>query len=208
MTKKNILILICVLFAGINTSFSQAFKGKGAKNIQVGLGLTDHYAWYPENGKGPKGIHSTVSGQLSFQMEFGIGKYVGLGGYLGVAFASRFSNSGNILFLPYSSNNFWSLEVPIGITANFHFFQLIGDKSSSGNVPSDKLDIYVGANLGSGVAFVFDKSPNKTYGNDVGALIQGGPHVGIGFYPNSNIGFYMELGYGKSYLNGGLTIKL
>jgi len=209
--KKTVLLLCLAIgmIAYTNNSSAQAFGGKGSTQFQIGLGLTQHDTWYPTNGKGPKGRAKPTSGVIQFQMEFGVHKYIGIGVNIGVEFARNYDRSG-LGLVTYAYNNysaFWSLAVPIGVHSNFHFYQLIADKSGK-NMHADKLDVYAGLSLGSGPAFAITKSAYKAYGNDVGFMIYGGPHVGARFFPKEKMGFYLEAGYGKAYLNGGIVFNL
>lgn len=206
------LTVIASLFIFLNTHLisAQAFGGKGSSQLTIGLGVTQHRTVYPENGKGPKGATNPLYGQLNFQFEFGIAKYVGLGVHIGGEYANNLSRSFNGLYNIYglninSNSAFRSVGIPVSFYGNFHFMQLIGDKS--GKSIAEKMDVYAGLSIGSGPAFAIAKKEYKEYGNDVGFLIYGGPYVGIRYYPKSNIGFYAEIGYGKSYFNGGLSIK-
>ena len=186
---------------------SAAFSGKGSKQFLIGLGLNEHQTWYPENLKGPKGHWSPLTGALTFQGEFGVHKYVGVGFTIGVQFSRNLEESD--LFSPLISNpysQFWTIGIPVGVIGNFHFFQLIADKSGK-DIHQDQLDIYAGFSLGSGPSFAIARDGYTSNGNDIGVTLFGGPHVGIRFYPKSNVGVYLEAGYGKSYLNGGLAIK-
>lgn len=202
--------LFLIVLGCYSTSIAQSFGGKGSTQFTLGLGVTQHRTTFPENGKGPKGATSPIYGSLNLQLEFGIAKYVGLGVHLGGEFANNLSRNtvgfGYLGILnAYSTSSFRSVGVPVAIFSNFHFLQLIADKSGKGI--GEKMDVYAGLSVGSGPAFALAKNGYKQYGNDVGFLIYGGPHAGIRFYPKSNIGIYAELGYGKSYFNGGLSIK-
>lgn len=211
MKKYIAQISVGIIFLALqNTSYSQAFGGKGTKQLSIGLGLTQHWTNYPENGKGPKGHTSPFYGSLNIQLEFGIAKYIGIGGNIGGEFANNLSRKsiGYNYLIGYgygSSSAFRSIAIPIGIHGNFHFLQLIADKS--GKSFAEKMDVYAGISFGSGPAFALAKSGYKNYGNDVGFIIYGGPHVGMRFYPKSNFGVYVEAGYGKSFLNGGISLK-
>lgn len=206
-------LTLSVLFVGIQqVTFSQAFGGKGSKQFTVGLGITQHWTNYPENGKGPKNSTSPLYGSLNFQLEFGIAKYVGIGGHLGGEYANNLSRKtiGLNYLIGYgygagSSSAFRSIAIPLGIHSNFHFLQLIADKT--GKTFGEKMDVYAGISIGSGPAFAIAKKDYKNYGNDVGFILYGGPHVGMKFYPSTNVGLYVEAGYGKSFLNGGLSLK-
>ncbi len=212
MKKKiTLLCLVIGMMTYTNNSSAQAFGGKGSKQFQLGIGMTQHDTWYPTNGKGPKGHVKPLAGVIQLQMEFGIHKYIGIGVNLGVSFAKNIDRSGlGLGVIPYAYNDysaFWSIAIPIGVHSNFHFYQLIADKSGK-NMHADKLDIYAGLSFGSGPTFAIAKKAYKNYGNDVGYMIYGGPHVGVRFFPKEKMGFYLEAGYGKAYLNGGLVFNL
>lgn len=212
---KKIIVQLCLFFLISiihNNSFAQAFGGKGSKQFTVGLGITQHWTNYPENGKGPKGNTSPLYGSLNLQLEFGIAKYVGIGCNIGGEFANNLSRKtiGYNYLIGYglgagTSSAFRSIAIPIGIHGNFHFLQLISDKS--GKSIGDKMDVFAGISFGSGPAFAVAKKDYKNFGNDVGFILYGGPHVGMRYYPTSNIGIYVEAGYGKSFLNGGISLK-
>ncbi len=211
---KKSITLLCIaigMLAFTNNLKAQAFGGKGSKQFQIGIGLTQHDTWYPTNGTGPKGHVKPRAGVVQFQMEFGIHKYIGIGVNLGVSFAKNIDRSvlgiGGILFAYNDYNAFWSVSIPVGVYSNFHFYQLIADKSGK-NMHADKLDVYAGLSLGSGPAFAIAKKDYKAYGNDVGYMIFGGPHVGARFFPKEKMGFYLEAGYGKAYVNGGIVFNL
>ena len=207
-------ISIGVLVLTTSVTYGQAFTGKGAKILQIGFGLSEHYGWYPENGKGPKGRVSPLSGNFHVQMEFGIGKYVSIGGSVGFDYASNLSNNSvgfgylgsPLLGASYGGSSFRSYAIPISMTGNFHFFQLIQDKSGKA-LHADKLDIYASVDLGSGPAFAVPKAGFKSLGSDVGYMIFGGVHAGIKYYFNEKTGVFLEAGYGKAYLSGGLSLK-
>jgi hypothetical protein len=216
--KRKLVVFVILMMCGIGfaqeteqpTTNKEIFKGKRAKVLTLGLGITEHYTFYPENGTGPKGRTSPLYGSLTLQMEFGIHKYVGVGGYLGVEYANNLSRRSlgvGVLtgFGIYSNSSFQSLAVPVGVFGNFHFLKLIAEKS--GKSFADKMDVYAGISFGSGPAFALAKSGFENLGNDTGFILHGGPHVGIRYYPKSRIGVYAEAGYGKSYLNGGLSLS-
>lgn len=213
MYRISLLVIATVFFGTFG--YAQAFSGKGMKSIQIGIGLSEHHAWYPENGKGPKGHVTPNALNLNIQFEFGIAKYVGLAGSIGFDYASNLSRNtigygyygSPLLGNAYGSSSFRSFAIPITFTGDFHFYQLIQDKTGK-SLHADKLDIYAGLDFGSGPGFAVPKSAYKAYGSDVGYMIYGGPHVGVKYYFNEKIGVYLEAGYGKSYLNGGVNFKL
>jgi hypothetical protein len=74
---------------------------------------------------------------------------------------------------------------------------------------ADKLDIYGGINLGSGFAF----HPGYTDVNGarhsaVDALLFGGVQAGARYYFKPGIGVFGEVGWGKTWLNAGITWKV
>ncbi len=97
--------------------------------------------------------------------------------------------------------------IPIGIIA-LPFFQLIEDKTSK-DIHGDKLDLYVGVNLGSGVAIAIPSRDYKDAGlkTSIGMLFVG-PQVGVKYFFKPKIGVYAEVGYGKSLMEAGISFKL
>ncbi|MFN8238224.1 MAG: hypothetical protein U0T77_08650 [Chitinophagales bacterium] len=173
----------------------KAFEGKGSKVITIGLGLSSYIGEVGKGGfasyyGGGLGFGSFFySGTLSVQAEFGVHDYVGVGLVTGIG-GRKFSGfgSGGVLY------------VPVGILANFHFFQLIADKK---NVAiGDKLDMFFGLNIGSGIAVYLPG------GKPVNGIIFAGPQFGVRYFFNDMIGVNFEVGYGKSIVEGGVSIKL
>ena len=228
-------MLISSMLIFSNELFAQAFEGKGSKQFLIGIGMNQHRGFFTQNGKGIKGAYSPNSGGLNLQMEFGIHDYVGLGFFAGVEAFGDLRRGGGLnpgytggyygggyYGLGYTGSSYWGMAVPVGFHANFHFLQLIADKT--GKTFADKLDVYAGLSVGSGVMFVFARDAYKNsyvkdaYDdgyivngsdlNDVGPMIYGGGHVGIRFYPSSNFGIFAEVGYGKSLVQGGICFKM
>lgn len=191
--KKYFLIAtsILTLSAISNSDLSAQAFYKGQTNLSIGLAGST--MWQFHNGS----AWAALSGGTQFQMEWGIHDYVGLGFTTGIQGGS----------LGYSG--FWGntgagfLAIPAGAVANFHFYQLIADKTSK-NIHADVLDIYGGVNIGSGVA-IYPRGQASAH-----ALIWGGAHAGIRWYfkpqwaLNGEVGFYT----GKSFINVGVTYKL
>lgn len=98
-----------------------------------------------------------------------------------------------------------SLNVPIGFLANFHFYQLIGDKTGK-DLYQSKLDIFVGVSAGTGVGVVFYNS--SIVNDQVLPLAFGGPHVGARWYFAENMGLTGQFGFGKSLVDLGIVFKL
>jgi hypothetical protein len=72
------------------------------------------------------------------------------------------------------------------------------------DIHSDKLDVYAGLNLGSGVAMFTKFTDLLKYA----ALFFAGPQVGARYFFTPNMAANLEVGYGKTWVNGGLTFKI
>ena len=175
----------------------KAFDGKGSKQISIGVGLSSYIGAFGKGGfysyLGNRGYYYGrgafwYSGTLSVQAEFGVHDYVGVGLVTGLG--GRALGGGGALY------------VPVGVLANFHFFQLIADKKGLGI--GDNLDLYVGLNFGTGLGVNLSKGG----GNSVGGIIFAGPQFGVKYFFNPKIGVYGEFGYGKSVFEAGVSIKL
>lgn len=175
----------------------KAFDGKGSKQISIGVGLSSYIGAFGKGGfynySGTRGYYGRgafwYSGTLSVQAEFGVHDYVGVGLVTGIGGRSFYGTG--------------VLYVPVGILANFHFFQLIADKKGLGI--GDKLDVYAGLNFGTGLGVSFYKGGG---GTTVGGIIFAGPQIGVKYFFNDKIGVYGEFGYGKSVFEAGVSIKL
>lgn len=184
-----LLMAALIIPEEMNAQESKGFS-KGNMYHQIGMGGQSYWrvgsnsgVVNPFNRRVGRGSNIT----FQYQGEWGIHDYVGLGFHAGFSVGGfRWRNSTN-------------LYVPLGLQSNFHFYQLIDDKVS-GDIKSDKLDIYAGLNFGGGPAFT--PSADLVYGG-----IHGGAHVGARFYPKSNIGIFAELGYGRSFAQFGLVIR-
>jgi hypothetical protein len=201
MIKKSLfatILLVATLFS--NVSYSQAWE-KQSKVLGLGLGAASF--WHLNNG-----FTTPITGQLNFKMEFGVHDYVGVGfqtgvgggGPLGVGVGwGRRGVWGGSYYSDYNG----SFNFPVAAYANFHFYQLIADNTQK-NIHADKLDIYAGLNIGSGIALSFYRDG----GRRVSALAFGGPHVGIRYYFSPRVGINGELGWGKSLINFGFAFKI
>lgn len=203
MKKIYLFCLFYCLFFTFSSN-AQAFGGKGSKQLSIGLGVSKYNTWYPENNKALKGNFKPISTQLSFKGEFGIAKYIGIGFSIGADFCLDPENGfyGDFLFY---EKHFYSFNIPVGAFGNFHFLQLINDLTKKDFAKN--LDVYVGVDFGAGPSFLFPRQNFKSYGKDRGYLLYGGPHVGIRYFTKEKLGVYAEVGYGYSFLNGGIIFK-
>ena len=184
--KKSLLLLAIVLISITTSNIQAQAFDKSTKLITVALGPGEMIHFAGANGNG----YNTqfVTGQISCQGEFAVHKYVGVGFVVGLG--------------GRAANLVWPAEVnvPIGVLANFHFFQLIAD--NQGLELGDKLDVYGGITAGSG-AFIL---PN--FNNYAGALFYFGPHAGVNYYFANNIAVHGEVGWGVTVFQAGITFKL
>lgn len=189
--KKVILTSLVVLFTTL--SFAQAFSGKGAKIHSVALNashfhhINDKFLYKGGNSYGIIG-----------QGEYGIHQYVGIGWQASVGWGRQNSNA-------WSSSN--SIYFAGGFTTNFHFYQLIADKTGE-NIASDQLDIYAGLNIGFGFGGHLYQNINGGRNSYGFPIVYGGGHLGLRWYPNAGkIGMVFEGGYGKSYASFGVVFR-
>ena len=194
-----ILSLTLLLAFSPNSAKAQAWQ-KSTKVLALGIGGS--YFWHIGNGYysyGNIGYYPSygwrLTGQLNFQGEFGIHKYVGIGFTTGVGGSAGWKYS-----IYYNTNG--EVNWPAGVIANFHFFQLIADKTGK-NIHADKLDVYAGVNVGSGIAAMFFSTGTK-----IVPIFFAGPQVGVRYYFSKRVGVNGEVGFGKSWVNAGFVFKL
>lgn len=193
------IILAAITIAGTQDAKAQAFE-KGGTYLNLNLAGSHLYQidargdWSANHGWA-----NSINGGVHVQMEWGIHQYVGLGFTAGLT-GGRYGWGGWGPYGPGYGGGYGVLSVPVGFIANFHFYQLIEDKTTR-DIHGDKLDIYAGLNIGSGIGVA------PTPGH-INALFFAGPQVGAKYYVTPTIGLGGEVGYGKSFINGGVTFKL
>ena len=196
------MVALMMLSATTNTN-AQAWS-KDSKILALGLGASEFF--HIDGDSKASSVYGTaplwLTGQLNFQGEFGVHDYVGIGFTTGLGGRAGYSR-GFGYFGYYSSYGYsGEVNVPIGVIANFHFYQLIADKTGK-DIHSDKLDVYAGLSVGTGMAATF--YPNATH---IYPIAFGGPHVGARYYFTDKFGVNLEAGFGKSLINGGIVFKL
>jgi len=188
-----VLIIVSALALTFNQVKAQAWE-KGTKVLALGFGASQFYHLDNYYYSGSDRIHneySPVTLQVNFQGEFGIHKYLGLG------FTTGIGGRGSLRY-DYAGE----LNIPIGMIFNFHFYQLIADKSTK-NIHADKLDIYAGLNAGSGIAIAYYSDFTR-----VVPIAFGGVHLGIRYYFTPMVGVNLEAGIGKNLVNAGFVFKM
>lgn len=191
------------LLAASNNIRAQAWS-KDAKVLGLGFGASYFFHLDPDRttsyylGSAP----IWLTGQLNFQGEFGVHDYVGIGFTTGLGGRAGYSRGFYSWYGTTSYSSYGEVNVPVGVLANFHFYQLIADKTGK-DIRADKLDVYAGVSVGSGVAVTFYSNTNHIY-----PIVFGGAHVGARYYFTDKLGANVEVGFGKSIVNGGLVFKL
>jgi hypothetical protein len=205
-------------------SENKAFQ-KGAIYFSLGFYATANPQigkyYDPRLGNVTMSYINPVSVGVLASPEFGVGRYVGfgiyagLGGYKSIDFIYLSDDGGLTRYVARYDNVIGELpsgghlSIPIGIETNFHFYQLIQDKSAK-NIHGDKLDLYAGLAAGSGPNIYFHSiyaSGYRTQDVVSAGILAIGPHFGMRYFPNPKTGFFMELGYGKSILNIGVVMR-
>lgn len=210
MKKLFTILTFAALTMATSEVSAQAFD-KSSKQISIGLGGANmwHFGTWDRSVYGYYGTaFAPITGQLSVQGEFAVHKYVGVGFNVGIGGRARSSWRAGLYPGLYSYGYSAEFNIPIGAIANFHFYQLIADKTGKGGkMHSDKLDIYAGLNLGTGVAI---HPADQLYFNttQVSALFWAGPQVGINYWFNPKIGVKGEFGYGKTFVNAGIVFNM
>jgi hypothetical protein len=205
--KKLIILLTIATFtlASIQTK-AQAFD-ENTKLITLSLGGADMfhipagYAYYT-------GFYAPITGQFAIEGEFAVHRYVGIG--FNAGFGGRAGNYGyhggpGAGYYGYGYGYRSEFNINAGFIANFHFYQLIADKTHK-NLHADKLDIYAGLSTGGGVAV----HPSDPYfpNTNIDGLFYIGPQVGIHYFFNGVVGINGEFGFGKNLARVGVTFKL
>lgn len=209
MKKITGTLIVIISVVSIYTANAQAWS-KDTKVLAFGIGgsqffhIDEDYYRYYYNRYGYYGRrfpYSPTTGQFNFQGEFGVHDYVGVGFTVGVGGGTGWGRFGSISY--YDGE----LTVPVGAIANFHFFQLIADKTGK-DIHADKLDVYAGVNIGSGVAILFDSFYSTNDQIKAVPIVFGGVQAGARYYFIDKFGVNLEVGYGKSFVNGGIVLKL
>ncbi len=199
-----IVIIALLCFISWN-SRAQAFTGKGSRQTSVGWNISEINCWYKENGVGLKGRFSPVFHGISLQHEFGIRPYGGISVSIGAGFARNIYSSiwGSSVFGLYQ-NDYRSFVIPVGVQYNFHLLKWAEETIQIG-FDTEKWDGFIGFGFGAGPAFL--RARNTLATSEVGVAFFGDFQGGIRYYPKTNVGFYVQAGYGKSLLNVGVVFK-
>jgi len=202
---KKLFTLALTLLISLTTlqTKAQAFD-EGTKMLTLGIGGADMFH-IPAGYSYYTGFYSPLTAQLYVQGEFAVHKYVGVG--FNATIGGRPANygyAGGLYGYGYYTGYRSEFNIAAGALANFHFYQLIADKTGK-DIHADKLDIYVGLSLGGGVAI---HPSDAYYATNLDGLFYIGPQVGVHYFFNDRIGINGEVGFGKTFVSAGVTFKL
>jgi hypothetical protein len=197
---KSISTVFAIVLLSVSKIDAQAFD-KDTKLLSVNLGWGD-MEHFPVGNANPyntdlfgKSIKRLIpTGQISVSGEFAIHKYIGIGFLVGLG--------GNPTAL------FREVNIIGGVLTNFHFYQFLADKKVK-NIHQDRLDIYVGLLVGTGVAIHPYGDNSLFYQNTFyDVLLCVGPHIGFNYYFKKNVAFNGQLGFGMNIVQAGFAFKL
>lgn len=184
--KKLLLSLLVVVFSLTQLLAQESTFKQGDKVLNLGIGIgTTLYT-----GSYYKGSVPPISASFEYGIMDGILKKgsIGVGGYLGYSsYKWEYQDWG------WKYSNF-----VIGARGNFHY-QLV-----------NKLDTYTGVFLGYNIA-TSKEFGTAVVGYDYSASsggVVGAWYVGARYYFSNNFAAMLELGYGITYLNFGIAIKI
>lgn len=198
---KTIIISIFLLFS--LQSNAQAFNGQGSSYTSFGYNISEINCWYKENGVGLKGRFSPIFHGINLQHERALGDYGGLSFSVGAGFARNIYSS---FWRPSAfglyQNDYYSLVIPVGIQYNIHILQWAQDEVGM-SVGAENLDVFLGFGIGGGPSFLLPRFDGGK--SEVGVAFYGDIQLGLRYYPNENVGYFAQVGYGKSLLNIGVV---
>jgi hypothetical protein len=183
---KKLLLLSGFVFLTVSGILSQETtfeKGTKALNLGVGLGSPWYSGSYTKVQIPPVSASFEV-GIVDNILEKGV---IGLGGYLGyLSYKADYGDYG------------WKFSnILIGVRGNFHY------------PLANKLDTYVGLMIGYNVVSEtgFGDYLGYDYGSSWGG-IRTAEFIGARYYFSEKFAALLELGYGVTYLNLGIALKM
>lgn len=184
--KKIAVVFTLVLAFGFSSMAQEPIFSKGDKVVNLGIGFGTGY------GLGYKTTIPPLSASFEMGVKDGILEKgsLGVGGYLG--------------FSSYTYRSSW-----YGGTYGWNYTNFILGARGVFHYPFiEKLDTYTGLLLGFRVVTSTDYGTTGTYTNPSSSGLAYSWFVGGRYYFTDRIAGMLELGYGISYLNLGVAIKL
>jgi hypothetical protein len=185
MKKGIVAVLLLVTVCGTTHGAKNAFK-QGDAVGQLGFGLG-----------GLRGLYGTSSlPVISASLDLGIVDKISVGG-----------------LIAYTSSSY---EYPYLFAGRFYrwrysYFTLAGRASYHVLDRNEKIDVYAGASLGYNIVSArYDGDPlgRSTAFGSSGSYVHYGVHVGGRYYFMQRFAAFAEVGYGLSFLNVGISMKL
>lgn len=204
-TITYIALLTGLTFLAPSQTQAQAFEqGTTAINLGIGLGGARYSYLYAYNSD------YTTSPTLLASFEHGVATVDGIGAIgVGGLFANKsvsYKHTDQVGSWRYEYDQKWSNTV-IGLRGALHFNEVI---------ESDQFDLYGGLMLGYNIGAYKDKSTRtgngitEDYSDDYRyrlSYVTWSTYVGGRYLFTERLGAYLEVGYGVSYLNLGLTAR-
>lgn len=191
--KKQILLATAIIFSFLGTMAQESTFNKGDKvlNLGIGLGSTLYSGSY----------HNTKIPPLSGSLEFGMvdnlfeveNLNLGVGGYAGFSTSEwKYTWAGDSYGWRYTN-------IILGVRGAVHY------------PLTEKLDTYTGLMIGPNIIISSEfgnwgDGVNNNTASDSGLIYA--YYFGARYYFKENLGIMAELGYGISYLNLGVALKL
>lgn len=187
--KKILIIFLLSIFTlpFVAAQDNMFLVGDKVVNLGIGLGSSLYSGSFYKSSVPPVSI-SFEKGIMDGVLEKGV---IGVGGYLGYSsYKSEYSFFGDAYGWKYTN-------IILGARGSFHY-PLV-----------DKLDTYGGVIVGFNIATSKGYGDFGTYADPYsGGGLVFSPYVGGRYYFTEKIAAMAELGYGISYLNLGIAIKL
>ena len=202
MKRVSVLFLLCFLY--MSKGEGQAFD-KNTRLITFDVGVSDMY----HQTIGYHSYHGTtfllLTGYAGIQPEYAIHRYWSMGFATGIGWRAQTLRYRDLEY----SGQLGEISLQLGLVAKFHFYQMLADRArDKSKFHADKLDIYVGAEVGGGLALHDCRcpgSPVTTLYSDV--LAYGGFQVGVRYSLTKTVSIFAEAGYGKTIFNLGVAVN-
>ncbi|MER3523755.1 MAG: hypothetical protein C4326_06710 [Ignavibacteria bacterium] len=186
--KRTRFLLMLLLFCFASLSAKNAYK-QGDMVGHLGLGIGGLGGFYG----------SSSLPVIAVGLDFGIEKYISVGGIVGYTSSSQ---EFNYFIINAPSVYKWKYTyITIGARGSYHFYQ----------IDNEKLDVYGGAGLGYNIvsaSFQGDATRRTAVGGASGSYLFFGIHAGARYYFSPAFAAFAELGYGIGILNIGISMKL
>lgn len=200
-TFKALFFITCAL---PTLASAQSFdKGTTAVNLGIGLGgyRYSYLTGYSSN--------YSVSPAMNASIEHGVGylgdAVIGIGGYLGYKTA-KYEYTNNYSNRSYHYDRRWTNTV-VGLRGSVHYNEFHSN---------DQLDLYAGLMLGYNIGSYKDKSTYTYNGvvtdynenlKNTTSFFTYSTYIGGRYFFTESIGAYLELGWGVTAINLGLTAR-